>query len=543
MSTETENRENSKLQQYMDSILLNTPIMLLVFDIKGKAVLASEAYKRHSNAKSLDEIYGKTFSELLGSVSTDVFRKNVDFLLVNASAYLQPGVIEQDIDFGRNGKKRSYIIQITPMLHNKKSTIGTMVVFHDVTEIIKARHEAEQAKEHAEQSAHVKSEFLARMTHEMRTPMNAIVGMTAIGVTSKDIEKKDYAFQVIGDASTHLLGVINDILDMSKIEANKMELCNAEFDLRNMLEQVRNLFAVQIMDKKQTLVIDIDPMIPETLIADEQHLAQIMTNLLSNAVKFTPVEGFITISVNKKSEENGICTLTFSVKDSGIGILKQQQTQLFNSFEQAGGSVSRKYGGTGLGLAITKSIIDIMGGDIWIESEPGKGATFTFEIKAQIATTSKQMLSCCKQKNTILESSGIFNGKQILIAEDVEINRDIISELLKNSGVAIDFAHNGEEVVEKFTSSPRKYGLIFMDVQMPEMDGYEATIRIRSSNLPESKTIPIIAMTANVFRDDVERCMEVGMNGHLGKPVDISEVMSMLKEHLLGEVPHSSSRT
>ena len=215
------------------------------------------------------------------------------------------------------------------------------------------------------------------------------------------------------------------------------------------------------------------------------------------------------------------------VKDTGIGISEEQQSHLFIPFEQADGSISRKFGGTGLGLSISKRIVELMGGKIWAESEPGRGASFIFDIKAQPGTG-----KCAEMKAENNFEDMVLTGKHILIAEDVEINREIMSTLLEETGVEIDFASNGVEAVEKFSSNSNAYELIFMDLQMPEMDGYEATRRIRSSGLMNAVEIPIIAMTANVFREDVEHCLAIGMNGHLGKPVNINEVIATLGEYL-----------
>jgi signal transduction histidine kinase len=380
-------------------------------------------------------------------------------------------------------------------------------------------------------ASQAKSEFLSNMSHEMRTPLNAITGMTAIGKGAKNMERKDYALDKIGEASTHLLGVINDVLDMSKIEANMLELSPVEFNFEKMLQKVVMVSSFRVDEKKQIFSLNIDKDMPKTLIADDQRLAQVITNLLSNAVKFTPEEGSICLDTRFLGEENGICSLQISVKDSGIGISAEQQKKLFQSFHQAESSTSRKFGGTGLGLAISKSIVEMMGGKIWIESEPGKGSTFTFTIRARRGIN--EDIDKEQKQGADENISGIFDGYCVLLAEDVEINREIVMTLLEPTRLQIDCAENGEQAVRMFSKNPDKYDLIFMDIQMPEMDGYEATRRIRALDTLPAKNIPIIAMTANVFREDIEKCLAAGMNSHVGKPIDFGEVHERLKTYLL----------
>ena len=394
----------------------------------------------------------------------------------------------------------------------------------------------------AQEASRAKSDFLSNMSHEMRTPLNAIIGMTTIGKIAGDLERKDYAFKKIEDASTHLLGVINDVLDMSKIEANKLELVPVNFDFETMLRKVINVITFKIEEKRLGFSVHIDEKIPDSLIGDDQRLAQVITNLLSNAVKFTPENGVVQMDAALAAETGDNCTIRICVKDSGIGISAEQQSKLFSSFQQADSDTSRRFGGTGLGLAISKRIVEMMSGRIWIESELGKGAAFIF-------TT--QLKKCAEEKKEPDENiinagapatagKGVsLKGHRILLAEDVEINREIVLVLLGPTELEIDCAVNGAEAVKMFTSAPDRYEMIFMDMQMPEMDGLEATRQIRAYeaefgyNGDLRKQIPIIAMTANVFTDDIAKCREAGMNGHLGKPLDFEKVMQILGEYLL----------
>jgi len=386
------------------------------------------------------------------------------------------------------------------------------------------------AKKRAEtQSASIaKSSFLANMSHEIRTPMNAIIGMSAIGISTDEPERKNYCFRRINEASNHLLGIINDILDMSKIEAGKLELSYTNFNLEEMVQKIVNLNNVRLNEKRLNLTVHIDSTIPKILFGDEQRLTQVITNLIGNAVKFTPEDGSIKFSIEYLGEEDGLCMIQFSISDTGIGISHEQQKNLFQSFNQAENSTSRKYGGTGLGLSISKNIIEMMDGRIWIDSKLGEGATFVFTIKVKRGIEKNQ----AEPEESRADMAAQFRGKNILLAEDVEINCEIMQTLLEPTQLSIDVAENGEVAVQMFEEAPDKYDMIFMDVQMPQMDGYEATQIIRALDIPQAKTIPIVAMTANVFREDIEKCLAVGMNSHIGKPLNINEVMEKLQIYL-----------
>ena len=525
--------------------------------------------------------------------------------------------------------------------------------------------ERNEALDQAIRASQAKGEFLSHMSHEMRTPMNAIIGMTTIGKNAKDIMRKDEAFDRIENASTHLLGVINDILDMSKIEANKLGLNPVSFNFEKMLQKVVSVISFRLDENNQQFHVSIDAAIPETLIGDDQLLSQVITNLLSNAVKFTPSGGSIRLDAKRLGREGDTYTIEVRVSDTGIGIDEAQIDNLFNSFEQAESGISRKYGGTGLGLAISKRIVELMGGTIWVTSKLGQGSTFGFTVKltkdkdsmsriessiaghgvrmlvadnnpkdlaffddfakrfgVPVAMVSSgeealehlkhndpysiylldwempgmdsiqlveriralddkdlivvmagetdvnrieadvknaganrclskplfpssivgmiseligidQLVADAEAKSTV-EHVDDFSGKRVLLAEDIEVNREIVTALLEPTKLEFESAENGLIALQMFEQNPDAYDLILMDVQMPEMDGLEATRRIRALDIPQARQIPIIAMTANVFREDVEKCLASGMNGHVGKPINLDEVLAMLRSYLTG---------
>jgi signal transduction histidine kinase/CheY-like chemotaxis protein len=538
---------------------------------------------------------------------------------------------------------------------------GAIIRAEMAREIAAAQMKLQDALTQATAASKAKSEFLANMSHEIRTPMNAVIGMTNIGKSAPDMKQMAYCFDRIEEASDHLLGVINDILDMSKIEAGKLDLSTSKFHFGKMLRSIINVNSFNIEEKRQKLKLYMDRNIPEFLVGDEQRLSQVITNLMGNAIKFTPEEGSIGISAYFLGEKEDVCTLQMTVKDSGIGISPEQQALLFKHFQQAESSTTRKFGGTGLGLVISKSIVEMMRGKIWIESELGKGAAFSFTVEVKrgiekdislpesginwsnvrilavdddldelafltettnrfgamcdIASNSEEALELAGQGKTydicfldwklpcingkelgellkakaadpkditiVMLTAPVFNstenrstyvdkflpkplfqfsivdtindclcagsgqkedvrqepqpvfaGRRILLAEDVEINCEIVLALLEPTLVEIDCAKNGKEAVALFSKTPEKYDMIFMDLQMPEMDGYEATQNIRALDAPNAKTIPIIAMTANIFKEDVEKCLASGMNGHIGKPLDFGEVMEQVRTYL-----------
>ena len=403
---------------------------------------------------------------------------------------------------------------------------------HLMHELERRRLQLERALKEAQQANKAKSDFLSNMSHEIRTPLNAIMGMTTIGFAAESLPKKEDALKKIESASSHLMGVINDILDMSKIEAGKLDVDEVAFELEKVLNKVLNIVLFRVEEKSQNFHIHVADNVPEIIIGDDQRLAQVLTNLLGNAIKFTSegkdISFYVTVEDNENSHNKGNkVTLKFSIVDSGIGISKEQQALLFTSFTQAEASTTRKYGGTGLGLAISKHIVELMGGTIWVESELGKGANFSFVIDFEVPLDGKSLIESHK-----IEDGMTYPGKTLLLAEDVLINQEIVTAILTPMEIKLDCVENGEEAVKAFTDNPQKYDLIFMDVQMPIMDGFEATEKIRSSGLKGSLEIPIIAMTANAFREDVVKCLERGMNGHLSKPLDMQQVFEVLWKYL-----------
>jgi CheY-like chemotaxis protein len=310
-----------------------------------------------------------------------------------------------------------------------------------------------------------------------------------------------------------------------------------------MLMGIINVTGVRAEEKRQNLVVNLNANVPSFIISDELRLSQVITNLLTNAVKFTPENGKITLSVEKSDGSDAEITLRIEVADTGIGISTEQQKRLFTSYNQANNSISGKFGGTGLGLVISKRIVELMRGEIWIESELNKGSKFIFTIKAKkgtdkVKTESSAQISNAEQKKDTSKQGGTgetgfnFKGRTILIAEDMEFNREIIAKYLGKTGVSVAFAENGKEAVSMFKDHPDKYSLILMDIHMPEMDGYEATGAIRALESERAKDITIIAMTANVFKEDVEKCLEAGMNDHIGKPIFPKDIYEKLKKYL-----------
>ena len=529
---------------------------------------------------------------------------------------------------------------------------------YDLRDIKKLTKELEDALKRATIASEAKGIFLSNMSHEMRTPLNTIMGMASIGKNAPYIDRKNYALGKIEEASSHLLGVINDVLDMSKIEAGKLELVLSDYSFEKILKKAINAISLRMEQKRQEFNVSVDGSIPHFLVCDDQRLTQVIINLLSNAVKYTPEGGSIRLKASLYKETDDICTITIEVTDTGIGLTPEQISKIFGAFEQADRGTSRKFGGTGLGLAISKRIIEMMGGVICVSSEPGAGSEFKFNFKAKrskedsnrildpsvnwdnikvlsvddspdvliyfseilkkygvtcdVALSAEEAIEKIKnsggydmyfvdwkmpqmngieltakikeynpdRKSVVImisstewslihdkaEDAGVdkflmkplfasdimdcmnvclgvndsirprqhkninageLKGCRILLAEDIEINREILLASLEETDAEIDCAENGLEAVSMISQYPDKYEMVFMDVQMPEMDGLEATRIIRQKGF----NIPIVAMTANVFKEDIELCLNAGMNDHIGKPLDLSNVLEKVRKY------------
>ena len=373
-----------------------------------------------------------------------------------------------------------------------------------------------------------KREFLFNMSHDIRTPMNAIIGFTALAQTHIDdrSQVEDY-LKKISVSSQHLLSLINDVLDMSRIESGKVTLEAKPVHLPELVHELRDIIQAVVSKKDLSLTLDTVGVENEDVIADPLRLEQILINVLANAVKFTPDGGQISLwIVQKDTAPAGYADFEFHIKDNGIGMSEEFQKHIFEQFARERTSTVSKIQGTGLGMAITKSLVDMMGGRITVKSEQGKGSEFTISLRFPIGEAKTEQTPPAAKASA-------FTGKKLLVVEDNELNLEIASTLLKEAGFEVDTAENGKIAVEKVeAASADRYDLILMDIQMPEMDGYEATRRIRA--LPDTKkaALPIVAMTANAFEDDRKNALRAGMNGHIAKPLDIQKLFQVLSELL-----------
>ena len=386
----------------------------------------------------------------------------------------------------------------------------------------KAKNVATEALQTAENANKAKTDFLSNMSHDIRTPMNAIIGITSLirhdaGNKAKVIEYADK----IDISSQHLLGIINDVLDMSKIEAGKTVFKYSDFSILDLVQELNTIFHTQIYEKQQTLTIIKENIQHEWVNGDQVHLIQIFSNLLSNAVKYTQEGGEIQFFVEECETKSSVyAKYRFLVSDNGMGMSADFKETIFDPFTRAESSVTNKVQGTGLGMAITKNLVEAMGGTIDVDSELGQGSCF--EVLMDLKIAEDRTVALAAQEETDEQDGNILQGMKFLCAEDNELNAEILTELLKIEGAECTICENGEEILKAFEqSAPGDYDMILMDVQMPVMNGYEATKAIRRSSHELAKTIPIIAMTANAFSEDIQHSLAAGMNAHVSKPVEM----------------------
>jgi len=393
-------------------------------------------------------------------------------------------------------------------------------------ELNSARERADSAREEAETATRAKSAFLAKMSHEIRSPMNAIIWLAQTALeTDLNERQHDYLSKLL-IAARSLLRIINDILDLSKIEANRLELLQEPFSLKELLQQVSDLFQLSIEAKKLAFVIDLDPNLPDRVVGDSTRLGQVLNNLVGNAVKFTEAGG-ISVKIRQEERLDTTVSICFSVTDTGIGISPDQAGQLFQPFSQADSSIAHRFGGTGLGLSISQQLVHLMGGTITLSSSKGKGSSFSFTIRLLVQDETDRQQPA-EQQLSAYERARPMHGAEILLVEDSEVNRYAVQEFLERSGLVVTAVTHGGEALQILQK--KRYDAVLMDMQMPVMDGIQATGLIR--RLPNGADIPIIAMTGAATEGDRANCIEAGMNDHIGKPVNALELLQKLLQWL-----------
>ena len=508
----------------LTTIFAAIPDLVFCRDTEGRFTQCNQSFQRFVG-KPMEEILGHTDDHVLTQVPA---ASDFDYLMVDREILQthETIVFEEAIYSPYFKEKRLFETIKTPLIRNGE-LVGIMGIARDITD----RKAVEASAQVASQA---KGDFLARMSHEIRTPMNAIIGMTEIArqaLQNDDNQKLTNSLGEISSASSHLLHLINDILDMSKIEAGKFEIVAAPFQLESALTEISSIIAQRCKEKYITFHTNMRTLPNLYLAGDKLRLKQVLINLLGNAIKFTSSNGRIGFHIRIVQQTSERIRLLFEVSDNGIGMSKEQVARLFTAFDQTNKSIATRFGGTGLGLAISQNLVNMMGGRIAVDSEKGIGSTFSFALDFTLVVGEAESQT---EQTEAMELD--LSGKRLLLAEDIEINQVILCELLSSTSVMIDSAENGQIATEKFAASPAGYyDLILMDIQMPVMDGYEATGAIRHLSHPDAKTIPIIAMTANAYQEDIDKSFAAGMNGHLSKPINIQVVKNTLAKFLCGK--------
>lgn len=493
------------------------------------------------------DFVGKPAEEILGKCNHDLFAYNPEFVASvaeddrRAMHKRTPLRIEERAPAASGAHVLLEAVK-TPCRDSQGKPLGLLGVCRDITERKRMQEELVQAREQAIAASKAKSDFLATITHEIRTPMNAILGFVHLFDRANLTNTQKNQLDKMQYASRALLNIINDVLDISKIEAGKLQLEQAPFNVSQLVDTVCSIAGFAAFEKSLDMAVDIAPTVPEMLIGDSKRISQILLNLLNNAIKFTS-EGSVALHVHLHESQNQYVSgaeassavlLDIRVVDTGIGMTSEQTGQLFKPFMQADSSITRRFGGTGLGLAITKQLVECMGGGIHVFSEPGKGTTFYVTLRLMPCPKESMVLPALVetddniQKAKEIAALRALSGTVVLLVEDNDINQEVAKALLEQYGLSVEVAENGQRALEMVKLKP--YACIFMDMQMPVMDGLEATRRLRmlGENAQEEpgapfcwlKDVPIVAMTANAMSEDRQRCLDAGMNDHISKPIE-----------------------
>jgi len=421
--------------------------------------------------------------------------------------------------YRKDGSLLQVSLSFSTMKNSQGRVVGKLFMMHDITDRKRFEDDLFKAKVLAEKANQAKSLFLANMSHEVRTPLNTIMGLLDLTLETSLNEEQKENLNVAQDAAKNLLTILNDILDFSRIEAGKVLFEKIDFDLHRMMQSLSKGLRVIAHQKDLKLVLNMDADVPQFLKGDPMRLRQVLTNLIGNAIKFT-AQGEITIKIQVQSQTDNDIVLLFSVSDQGIGIPRDQQKKIFDIFTQADESTTRRFGGTGLGLAIAKQLVEMMNGEIQLESQEGKGSTFSFtaQFEKSLAVVKKDLALSAWHPVEVGQFSGDLKNLRILLAEDNIVNQKMMVKILQKEGCQVMAVDNGQDLLKQFEQG--LFDVILMDVHMPILDGLEATIKIRHNEKTTGTRIPIIALTARAMDEDKGQCFKAGVDGYVSKPIN-----------------------